>query len=356
MIYKLLYHFTKYWFGFNVFRYVTVRAVLATLTSLFITIIFGSRIINSLKHLCHPNMLDFRQDSKEKTPTMGGLIMLGSLLIAVLAWTELSNTYILILILLSLWLALLGFWDDYKKLKTKSHKGLRPLVKLAGQASIGLITGIILYLHSFISFDTSVYMPFFKNIVFHLGCYYIVFTVFIIVATSNAVNLTDGMDGLAIGSVLIVALAYGIISYIAGNINFAAYLNIPYIKGAEEVTVFTGALIGSSLGFLWFNCYPAAIFMGDTGALMLGGIIGLLAIIVKQELSLVIVGGIFFVEALSVIIQVASFKLTGKRVFLMTPIHHHFEIKGIPESKVIVRFWIVGIILALFTLITLKIR
>ena len=242
------------------------------------------------------------------------------------------------------------------KLKSKSHKGLRPLAKLAGQAGIGIIAGILLYSAKGISFNTSVYMPFLKNVVFNLGIYYIIFAVLIIVATSNAVNLTDGMDGLAIGSVLIVALAYGIISYIAGNVNFAEYLNIPYIKGAEEVTVFTGALIGASLGFLWFNSYPAEIFMGDTGALMLGGIIGMLAITVKQELSLIIVGGIFFVEALSVIIQVASFKLTGKRVFLMTPIHHHFEIKGIPESKVIVRFWIAGIILALFTLITLKIR
>ncbi|MCK9265784.1 phospho-N-acetylmuramoyl-pentapeptide-transferase [bacterium] len=356
MIYKILYYFTKYWFGFNVFRYVTVRAVLATLTSLFLTIIFGSRIIRSLKSFCHPNMLNFRQDSKEKTPTMGGLIMLGSLLISVLAWTELSNSYVLIFILLSIWLALLGFWDDFTKLKTHSHKGLRPLVKLAGQASIGLIVGVILYLNAGIDFNTSVYMPFFKKIVFHIGVYYILFVMFIIVATSNAVNLTDGMDGLAIGSVLIVALAYGIMSYLTGNIQFAEYLNIPYIKGVEEVTVFTGALIGSSLGFLWFNCFPASIFMGDTGALMLGGIIGMLAITVKQELSLVLVGGIFFIEALSVIIQVTSFKLTGKRVFLMTPIHHHFEIKGVPESKVIVRFWIIGIILALFTLITLKIR
>jgi len=301
-------------------------------------------------------MLNFRQDSKEKTPTMGGLIMLGSLLISVLAWTELSNSYVLIFILLSIWLALLGFWDDFTKLKTHSHKGLRPLVKLAGQASIGLIVGVILYLNAGIDFNTSVYMPFFKKIVFHIGVYYILFVMFIIVATSNAVNLTDGMDGLAIGSVLIVALAYGIMSYLTGNIQFAEYLNIPYIKGVEEVTVFTGALIGSSLGFLWFNCFPASIFMGDTGALMLGGIIGMLAITVKQELSLVLVGGIFFIEALSVIIQVTSFKLTGKRVFLMTPIHHHFEIKGVPESKVIVRFWIIGIILALFTLITLKIR
>jgi phospho-N-acetylmuramoyl-pentapeptide-transferase len=356
MLYKILYSFTEYWFGFNIFRYVTVRTVFATLTSLFILIIFGAKIIAGLKHLCHPNMLNFRQDSKEKTPTMGGLLILGSLLISVFLWTDLQNVYVLLLILLSVWLALFGFWDDYIKLRQKSHKGLRPLVKILGQTGIGFIVGCILYYHSGLNFNTSLHLPFFKNIILPLGAYYILFATFVIVATSNAVNLTDGMDGLAIGSVLMVALAYGAISYVAGNIKFAEYLNIPYIKGAEEVTVFTGALIGSSLGFLWYNCYPAEIFMGDTGALMLGGIIGLLAIIVKQEISFIIVGGIFFLEALSVVIQVVSFKTRGKRVFLMTPIHHHFELRGIPESKVIVRFWILGIIFALFTLVTLKIR
>jgi phospho-N-acetylmuramoyl-pentapeptide-transferase len=356
MLYKILYSLKEYWFGFNVFRYVTVRTVFATLTSLFILIIFGARIIAGLKHLCHPNMLNFRQDSKEKTPTMGGLLILGSLLISVLLWTDLQNIYVLLLILLSVWLAFFGFWDDYIKLRQKSHKGLRPLVKILGQTGIGFILGCILYYHSGLNFNTSLHLPFFKNIILPLGAYYILFATFMIVATSNAVNLTDGMDGLAIGSVLMVALAYGAISYVAGNIKFAEYLNIPYIKGAEEVTVFAGALIGSALGFLWYNCYPAEIFMGDTGALMLGGIIGLLAIIVKQEISFIIVGGIFFMEAFSVVIQVASFKTRGKRVFLMTPIHHHFELKGIPESKVIVRFWILGIIFALFTLVTLKIR
>lgn len=356
MLYKLLYNLTQYWFGFNVFRYVTVRAVLATLTSLFILIIFGSKIISVLKHLCHPNMLNFRQDKKEKTPTMGGLLILGSLLISVILWTDIKNTYILLLILLSLWLAFFGFWDDYIKLREQSHKGLRPLVKILGQVSIGFIVGCILYYHSGLNFNTNLYVPFFKKVFIPLGAYYILFATLVIVATSNAVNLTDGMDGLAIGCVLMVALAYGVISYVAGNIKFAQYLNIPYIRGAEEVTVFAGALIGSSLGFLWFNCYPAEIFMGDTGALMLGGITGLLAIIVKQELSLLIVGGIFFFEAVSVIIQVVSFKTRGRRIFLMTPLHHHFELKGIPESKVIVRFWIVGIIFTLFTIITLKIR
>ncbi len=356
MLYKLLYHFTQYWFGFNVFRYVTVRTVFATLTSLFILIIFGSRIISALKHLCHPNMLNFRQDSKEKTPTMGGLLILGSLLISVVCWTDMKNVYILLLVLLSLWLAFFGFWDDYIKLRDQSHKGLRPMVKILGQLGIGFIVGCVLYYHSGLHFNTDIYLPFFKKVVIPLGAYYILFATLVIVATSNAVNLTDGMDGLAIGCVLMVALAYGAISYIAGNIKLAEYLNIPYIRGAEEITVFAGALIGSSLGFLWYNCYPAEIFMGDTGALMLGGITGLLAIIVKQELSLIIVGGIFFFEAVSVIIQVASFKTRGKRVFLMTPLHHHFELKGIPESKVIVRFWIVGIIFALFTMVTLKIR
>jgi len=356
MLYKLLYHFTQYWFGFNVFRYVTVRTVLATLTSLFITIVFGWKVIGALKHLCHPNMLNFRQDSKEKTPTMGGLLIIGSLLISVLAWTDLRNPYILLLILLAVWLAALGFWDDYVKLRQKSHKGLRPMVKVVGQIGIGFIVGMILYYHSGINFNTSIYVPFFKKIIIPLGAYYILFATFVIISTSNAVNLTDGMDGLAIASVLMVALTYGAIAYVTGNVNFAQYLNIPFIKGAEEVTVFAAALVGSSLGFLWYNCYPAEIFMGDTGSLMLGGIIGLLAMIVKQELSFIIVGGIFFMEAFSVVIQVASFKTRGKRVFLMTPIHHHFELKGIPESKVIVRFWIVGIIFALFTIITLKIR
>ncbi len=356
MLYKILYNLTDYWFGFNVFRYVTVRTVLATLTSLFVLIIFGSSVISGLRNLCHPNMLSFRQDSKEKTPTMGGLMILGSLMLSVILWTDMKNTYILLLVFFSLWLAFFGFWDDYIKLRNKSYKGLRPLVKILGQIGIGFIAGCVLYYNSGLNFNTDLHLPFFKKVIIPLGAYYILFATLIVVATSNAVNLTDGMDGLAIGCVLMVALAYGAISYVAGNIKFAEYLNIPYIRGAEEVTVFAGALIGSSLGFLWYNCYPAQIFMGDTGALMLGGIIGLLAIIVKQELSLIIVGGIFFFEAASVILQVASFKTRGKRIFLMTPLHHHFELKGIPESKVIVRFWIVGIIFALFTMVTLKIR
>ncbi len=357
MLYKLLYSFTEYWFGFNVFRYVTVRASLAIFTSLLFSVLFGRKIINKLKNFCHPNiLLNFRKESKEKTPTMGGLLILGSLLISTFLWADLKNTYIILLIFLTLALGFVGFMDDYKKLKYKSHKGLRPLFKIVGQIIVGFIIGIVLVYNNQLNFNTSLHLPFFKKIVIPLGEYFVLFTVFIIVATSNAVNLTDGMDGLAIGLILTAGLAYAIIAYVVSNLNFARYLNVPFVKGAEEATVFAAGLVGACLGFLWFNCYPAEIFMGDTGSLPLGGIVGFLAIIVKQELSLIFVGGIFLIEALSVIIQVISFKRMGRRIFLMTPIHHHFELKGIPEPKVVVRFWIVGIILALFTIITLKIR
>lgn len=356
MLSKFLYALKDYWFGFNVFKYVTVRACLATFTSLFISLIFGRKIINKLKNFCHPNMLDFRTDKKENVPTMGGFIILGSLLFSIILWSDLKNLYIILLIFATIFLGAIGFWDDYRKLKYKSYKGVRPLVKIIGQIICGFIIGCILVYNSNLNFNTSLFIPFFKKIAIPLNEYFILFTVFIIVATSNAVNLTDGMDGLATGLVLTCALAYSIIAYIVSNIKFANYLNVPFIKGAEEVCIFAAGLVGSCLGFLWFNCYPAEIFMGDIGSLALGGIIGLLAIMVKQELSLIFVGGIFIWEALSVIIQVISFKKRGKRVFLMTPIHHHFELKGVAEPKVVVRFWIIGIILALFTVITLKIR
>ncbi|MGC8976300.1 MAG: phospho-N-acetylmuramoyl-pentapeptide-transferase [Candidatus Ratteibacteria bacterium] len=356
MLFKIFYSFKDFWFGFNIFKYVTVRASLATFTSLLISLIFGRKLINKLKNFCHPNMLDFREEKKEKTPTMGGLLILGSLLISTILWADLKNTYIILLIFLTISLGLVGFLDDYKKLKFHSYKGVRPLVKVVSQMFIGFIIGLILVYNEKLGFNTSLYLPFFKKIIIPLGEYFVLFTVFIIVATSNAVNLTDGMDGLAIGLILTCVLAYAIISYIVSNIKFANYLNVCFVKGAEEVTVFTAGLIGSCLGFLWFNCYPAEIFMGDTGSLPLGGIIGFLAIIVKQELSLIFVGGIFLAEVFSVIIQVVSFKTRKKRIFFMTPIHHHFELKGIPEPKVVTRFWIIGIILALFTIITLKIR
>jgi phospho-N-acetylmuramoyl-pentapeptide-transferase len=354
MLYKFLYSLKDFWFGFNIFKYVTVRATLATFTSLLLSLLFGRKIINKLKKFCHPNILG--EVNKEKIPTMGGFLILGSLLISTLLWADIKNTYIILLIFLTISLGFVGFMDDYTKLKYKSHKGVRPLFKIIGQIGVGFIIGIILVYDSNLNFNTSLHIPFFKKIILPLGEYFVLFAVFIIVATSNAVNLTDGMDGLAIGLTLIIALAYAIISYVVSNVKFATYLNVPFVKGAEEVTVFSGALIGASLGFLWFNCHPAEIFMGDIGSLSLGGIIGLISIIVKQELSLIFVGGIFLVEALSVIIQVISFKSRGKRIFLMTPIHHHFQLKGVAESKVVIRFWIIGIILALFTVITLKIR
>ncbi len=356
MLYKFLYGLKDYWFGFNVFRYITVRSVLATFTSLFLSIICGPFLIRKLKNFCHPSLMDNFRKEKDSTPTMGGILIHGSIIFAVLLWTDLSNIYILLSLIIIIWLAIFGFWDDYLKLRTKSHKGLRPLVKVIGQMSIGFVIGTILYYHPVLNFNTKLYLPFFKKIFFELGPYYILLATFIIVATSNAVNLTDGMDGLAIGSVLMVTLAYGAIAYVVGNIKFATYLNVPYVSGAGELTILCGAIIGACLGFLWYNCYPAEIFMGDIGSLPLGGIIGLLAICVKQEISLIFVGGIFVIEALSVIIQVISFRWKGKRVFLMTPLHHHFELKGWKEPKVVVRFWILGIIFALFTLITLKIR
>jgi len=308
-----------------------------------------------MKHLSHPKMLDFHQN-KEKTPTMGGLLILWSMLISNFLWADLKNIYVLLLILTLCWLGIVGFFDDYLKLTKMNPKGVRPRVKIIWQVAIGFIVGLILYYHPVLNFSSRLYVPFFKNIWFDLGPYSILLITFIIVATSNAVNLTDGLDGLAAGTILMTAVAFGFIVYTVGNAIFARYLNLPFVQGAGEATVFCGSLVGAILGFLWYNCHPAEIFMGDTGSLPLGGVIGLLAIISKQEISLIIVGGIFVIEALSVVIQVISFKSTGKRVFLMTPLHHHFELLGWKESQVVVRFWIIAIIFALFTLVTLKIR
>ncbi len=355
MLADWLYGWNNLWSGFNVFRYITVRTALATFTSLFFSVLLGPVLIKKLKNFCHPTLLTFREN-KSTTPTMGGWLIVGTCFLSVFLWANLKNIYILLLVLVMAWLAIFGFWDDYLKLTLKNPRGLRPAVKVIGQAGVGFLTGLILYYHPALGFNTDVALPFLKKILLPLGSYYILFSTFIIVATSNAVNLTDGMDGLAIGLVLMVVLAYGGIAYLAGNINFANYLNIIYVRGAGEVCVFCGALIGSSLGFLWYNCYPAEIFMGDVGSLPLGGVIGLLSIFVKQEISLIFVAGIFVLEAISVVLQVISFRTRGRRIFRMTPIHHHFELAGWPETKVVVRFWIIGLILALFTAITLKIR
>ena len=357
MLYQFLYGLKDVWFGFNVFRYVTVRTALAFFTTFFICVLVGPWVIRRLRNLCHPTLeeLSYR-NHKSRTPTMGGLLILGSLLVAVFCWVNLSNYYAVLLTGCTVWLAALGWWDDYLKLSRKNAKGVRPLVKIAGQAGVGLFIGTALLLHRGLSFHSDVFVPFLKEVAIPLGYSYPLLAALIIIATSNAVNLTDGMDGLAIGCVLMTVLAYGAIAYAVSNANLARYLQIPFVSGAEEATVFCGALAGSCLGFLWYNCHPAEIFMGDVGSLALGGVVGLLAIIVKQEVSLILVGGIFVIEAASVVIQVASFRLRKKRVFLMTPIHHHFELRGWPEGKIVVRFWIVGIIFALFTVLTLKIR
>jgi phospho-N-acetylmuramoyl-pentapeptide-transferase len=359
MFYKLSFFLKEFFSPINVIRYITFRTVLATLTSLFISLFAGPVFIRAVRHLSHPTLEELQDTHQEKAaiPTMGGLLIVGSILISVFLWADLNNIYVLMLILTTAWLCLAGFWDDWLKLSKRNPKGLRPRVKLGAQISLGVILGALLCWHPALQqFDTRLYMPFFKHASFELNGFYLILTTLIITGTSNAVNLTDGLDGLATGTVLMVAITFGAISYITGNLVFSEYLNIPFIPGTGEVTIFCGALIGASLGFLWYNCHPAEIFMGDTGSLPLGGIIGLLAVLVKQEISLIIVGGIFVIEAVSVILQVASYKTRKKRIFRMTPLHHHFEKIGWKESTIVIRFWILAIIFMLFTLVTLKIR
>ncbi|MCX5642903.1 MAG: phospho-N-acetylmuramoyl-pentapeptide-transferase [Candidatus Omnitrophica bacterium] len=354
MLYQLLYLLSDYWSGFNVFRYLTVRMVLAAFTSLFLVLYFGPRFIKAMQHLKHPDLLEFHA-SKYGTPTMGGVLIVGAVIISVILWADLSNKYLLLTLLSLVWLALTGFYDDYTKYIRKQAEGIRPLVKIVSQVSLGLVIGLALFLGPF-QFGTTIYPPFFKEIIWNIGVGYILLVIFVLTASSNAVNITDGLDGLAIGSVLMVAITFTVISYVVGNYVFANYLGLVFIRGTGELSVFCASLIGASLGFLWFNAYPAEIFMGDTGSLSLGGSLGVVAILTKQEFALFFAGGVFVIEALSVIIQVASFKTRGKRVFAMTPIHHHFELHGWPESKIVIRFWILAIIFALFSLVTLKIR
>ncbi len=354
MLYRLFYLLTDYWFGFNVFRYLTVRMVLAAFTSLFLVLWTTPRFIRALQHLKHPDLLEFHS-SKYGTPTMGGLVIIGAILASLLLWADLSNQFLLLALLPLIWLGATGFYDDYTKYIQNQAAGIRPLVKLASQVVLGLIIGLII-LHGPFEMPTTLYPPFFKNILWDIGWWYLLFAVLIITAASNAVNLTDGLDGLAIGAVLMVAITFTVISYLVGHYFFADYLGIAFIQGAGELAVFCAAIVGASLGFMWFNSYPAEVFMGDTGSLALGGSLGVIAILTKQEFALLFAGGIFAMEALSVILQVTSFKLRGKRIFAMTPIHHHFELHGWPEAKIVVRFWILSIIFALFALVTLKIR
>ena len=362
MLYHLLYPLHDIISFFNIFRYITFRAAMATITAFLISVILGPIIIKFLTRLKIGENIR-KEDSaklyelhsrKQDTPTMGGILILLSILSATLLWADIFNRYIILVLISTVWLGITGFIDDYLKHIRKKSKGLTAASKFTSQIILGLVLGIILFLTP--QNSTKIDMPFLKDVSLELGIFYILFVIIVITGSSNAVNLTDGLDGLAIGIVIMVALAFSVLSYVSGNIKFSSYLFIPYIKGSGELTVFCASILGAGLGFLWFNCYPASIFMGDVGSLALGGAIGITALLIKKELFLVIVGGIFVLEALSVILQVVSFRLTKKRIFRIAPLHHHFQFLGWPETKVIVRFWILASLLALFTIVTLKIR
>ena len=361
MFYNLVLDLVDQYTFLNVFRYLTVRTGLAMFTSMLIVLLIGTPFIKffSAKQILNPIRDDGPTDhiiKKIGTPTMGGVLILIGLFSGILLWGDLSSIYIWFLLFIVTSYGILGAYDDYKKIKHKNSLGVSFRFKITCQIFIAVV-GIILLSH-FSKHDelTNLYFPFFKNLIINLGWFFIPFSVFIIVGSSNAVNLTDGLDGLATVPVILVAACFAFISYVTGNIVFSDYLQIPYIEGLGEVSVFCGSIIGACLGFLWFNAPPAKIFMGDTGSLALGGSLGAIGIITKHEIVLAITGGLFVLEAVSVIVQVLSYKLTGKRVFKMAPIHHHFEKKGWAESTVVVRFWIISIILAMIGLATLKLR
>lgn len=362
MLYHLLYPLTDIVSGFNIFRYITFRAAGATITAMIISLILGPYFIRLLKrHQLQETIRKEGPESHQKkagTPTMGGLIILASIVIPSLLWADLTNFYVLLVLLVTVWLGLIGYMDDYLKVVKHQPKGMIGRKKLAGQIILGLLFGLFLtYMAPDASYDGSTSIPFFKNYVLYLGVAYIPFVILVITGSSNAVNMTDGLDGLAIGLCALCFFTFGGIAYVSGRVDFSSYLQIEYLPGAGELLIFCGAAIGAAIGFLWFNSYPAEVFMGDTGSLALGGALGALAILLKKELLLVIVGGVFVIETLSVIIQVLSYRYRGgKRIFKMAPIHHHFELLGWSEPKIVVRFWIAGAMFALITLATLKIR
>jgi phospho-N-acetylmuramoyl-pentapeptide-transferase len=359
MLYHLLYPLHTTISVFNVFRYITFRTIYGTLTAFFICFLLGPWVIRKLSEMQIGQHI--REDgpqthlNKAGTPTMGGTLIIFSISVSTLLWTDLTNHYVWIVLLVTISFGAIGFIDDYLMQVQKRSKGLNVKSKFCLQILFALLTGVLVYICP--DFSTQVTVPFFKNISPDLGWGYIVFAAFVIVATSNAVNLTDGLDGLAIGPVIVVAATYMVFAYVAGHYKIADYLQINYVADGGEMAIFCGILAGAGLGFLWFNAYPAQIFMGDVGSLPLGAAIGTVAVITKQEILLVIVGGLFVIETLSVIFQVGFFKITnGRRIFKMAPLHHHFELKGWPEPKVIVRFWIIAIALALISMSTLKLR
>ena len=346
--------------GFGAFQSLTLRAIAAALTALFISFLVGPTVIRWLgRYNIGQNIRDDGPQthlSKAGTPTMGGALILLAIIFSTLLWSDFSSNHMWVVVLVTLSYGVIGWIDDYKKLVLSNSKGLSALSKYFWQSVVAIAVAAYLFTNAQTAAETILLVPVFKNISFDMGWLFIPLTYFVIVGTSNSVNLADGLDGLAILPCVLVAGGMAVFAYMAGNVNFSSYLNIPYVAGVGELIIFCGAMIGAGLGFLWFNAYPAQVFMGDVGALALGAALGVIAVMVRQELVLFIMGGIFVMEAVSVILQVASFKLTGRRIFHMAPLHHHYELKGWPEPRVIVRFWIITVILVLVGLATLKIR
>ena len=359
MLYHLLYPLHTTFSSFNVFRYITFRTIYAAITALIICFIVGPWLIRKLQSLKVGQSI--REDgpqshlSKKGTPTMGGILIIFAVVVSTLLWSNLTVSYVWLVILVLVGYGIIGFFDDYRKLTNQSSRGMSGKTRLTAEIIIAFFVSVVIYIRP--EFSHTVTIPFFKTALPDIGFFYILLTTFIIVGSANAVNLTDGLDGLAIGPAITCFMTYLLFAYFAGNIKIAHYLQIPYVSGAGELTIFCGAIVGAGIGFLWYNTYPAQVFMGDVGSLSLGGALGTLAILTKQEILLAIVGGIFVLETFSVIFQVGWFKISkGKRIFRMAPIHHHFELKGWPEPKVIVRFWIISILLALVAISTLKLR
>ena len=353
-------YLSEFYSPFSVVKYLTLRGIFSVITALVICWVLGPRVIRLLNSLQMGQAI--RSDgpqshlSKAGTPTMGGALILLAILISTLLWANLENQYVWVVLGVTFSFGLIGWVDDYRKVVQKNPRGLPAKWKYFWQSLFGLAAALYLFYTASSTEELALIVPFFKNVAINLGPLYILFTYFVIVGTSNAVNLTDGLDGLAILPTVLVGGALGVMAYLTGNYQFATYLHIPFISGAGELLIFTGAICGAGLGFLWFNTYPAMVFMGDVGSLALGAALGVIAVIIRQEIVLAVMGGVLVVETVSVILQVASFKLTGKRIFRMAPLHHHYELKGWPEPRVIVRFWIITVVLVLLGLATLKLR
>ena len=360
MLLWLAEYLSDFYKPFSVVQYLTLRGIFAVLTALLISLIAGPKVIRLLNRLQMGQAIrsDGPKSHLEKagTPTMGGSLILIAIFVSALLWSDLSNRYVWVVMAVTFFFGLIGWVDDYRKVVEKNPRGLPGRWKYFWQSEVGLAVALFLYDNAQSPADLELSVPFFKDVAIYLGPLFVVLAYFVIVGTSNAVNLTDGLDGLAILPTVLVAGALGIFAYLTGNFQFAGYLHIPYIAGAGELLIFTAAICGAGLGFLWFNTYPAMVFMGDVGSLALGAALGVIAVIVRQEIVLMIMGGVFVIETLSVILQVGSYKLTGKRIFRMAPLHHHYELKGWPEPRVIVRFWIITVMLVLIGLATLKLR